>query len=187
MPFCARKRSTRDGKDSMFTMTRARWCGWICALASVSSMAAEPETPQGSLAAYISTGDNHWLGESLPIDSPASIEASLRSAGPAGRAPRLLARPGRGHLDRDDARARGELPLRLALALDAAALPGSPSRSPGRGGRTPPWDGDLGRGHAGRLGQPGRHARASTTSPTTPNRDCAWSIPSGCRSIAPGG
>ena len=26
---------------------------------------------------YISTGDNHWLGESLPIDSPTSIEASF--------------------------------------------------------------------------------------------------------------
>ena len=26
---------------------------------------------------YISTGDNHWLGESLPIDSPASISFSV--------------------------------------------------------------------------------------------------------------
>ena len=29
------------------------------------------------LHCYISTGDNHWLGQSLPIDSPASIEASF--------------------------------------------------------------------------------------------------------------
>jgi hypothetical protein len=29
------------------------------------------------MGCYISTGDNHWLGTSLPIDSPAAIEASF--------------------------------------------------------------------------------------------------------------
>lgn len=39
---------------------------------SLTQVCGEP--PEGC---YISTGDNHWLASSLPIDSPASIEASF--------------------------------------------------------------------------------------------------------------
>lgn len=48
-------------------------------LASRSLVSEEPgtSTPQPCLYCYISTGDNHWLGQSLPIDSKASIEASF--------------------------------------------------------------------------------------------------------------
>jgi hypothetical protein len=38
---------------------------------------ASAESPTAKLGCYISTGDNHWLGESLPVDSRASIEASF--------------------------------------------------------------------------------------------------------------
>lgn len=41
----------------------------------MSVQAAEPNVPQ--IGCFISTGDNHWLGESLPIDSPAAIEDSM--------------------------------------------------------------------------------------------------------------
>ncbi len=45
----------------------------ICGVLSLASvLAGEPK-----LACYISTGDNHWLAEWLPIDSRASIEASF--------------------------------------------------------------------------------------------------------------
>jgi hypothetical protein len=43
----------------------------------VSAPVAAAEAAAPKLACYISTGDNHWLGESLPVDSPASIEASF--------------------------------------------------------------------------------------------------------------
>jgi HEAT repeat protein len=49
----------------------------ICLAVTVSfAHAAEPD-PSPELGCYISTGDNHWLGESLPIDSKASIEDSF--------------------------------------------------------------------------------------------------------------
>jgi hypothetical protein len=44
-------------------------------LASLAMAGGQPPAP--NLGCYISTGDNHWLGESLPVDSPASIEASF--------------------------------------------------------------------------------------------------------------
>ena len=44
------------------------------ALAADFQMAAGQARPLG---AYISTGDNHWVGSWLPIDSKASIEASM--------------------------------------------------------------------------------------------------------------
>lgn len=52
---------------------------WFLAFLIVGSaspgQAATDERPL--LHCYLSTGDNHWLGQSLPIDSPASIEASF--------------------------------------------------------------------------------------------------------------
>lgn len=44
-----------------------------------SAAAAEPKPPAKPIVmdVYVSTGDNHFLGSSLPIDSPASIEASF--------------------------------------------------------------------------------------------------------------
>jgi len=48
----------------------------LAALMSIAAAhAAEPATPP--TGCFISTGDNHWLGESLPIDSKASIEDSF--------------------------------------------------------------------------------------------------------------
>jgi hypothetical protein len=46
-----------------------RCLAYYLLLCTLSLTAAEP-----TLDAYISTGDNHWLGSSLPIDSPRSIE-----------------------------------------------------------------------------------------------------------------
>jgi hypothetical protein len=45
--------------------------------------AAEPASSPG-VGCFISTGDNHWLGESLPIDSKASIEDSFALLGRLG-------------------------------------------------------------------------------------------------------
>lgn len=47
----------------------------VLLIAMALPAAAEPASP--GLGCYISTGDNHWLGTSLPIDSAASIEASF--------------------------------------------------------------------------------------------------------------
>lgn len=47
----------------------------VAMLAALSWAGAESPAPK--LGCYISTGDNHWLGESLPVDSRASIEASF--------------------------------------------------------------------------------------------------------------
>lgn len=44
----------------------------ICSVFLACAPIAVGQTP--GLDAYISTGDNHWLGSSLPIDSPQSIE-----------------------------------------------------------------------------------------------------------------
>ena len=44
-------------------------------MSSTMAQAAEPAGPPAGC--FISTGDNHWLGESLPIDSKASIEDSF--------------------------------------------------------------------------------------------------------------
>ncbi len=49
---------------------------WIAVAAGLLAGATSAEEPP-LLHCYISTGDNHWLGQSLPIDSPASIEASF--------------------------------------------------------------------------------------------------------------
>jgi len=46
-------------------------------LVSSTAAAATAEPPGVVLDNYISVGDNHWLGASLPIDSPASIEATF--------------------------------------------------------------------------------------------------------------
>ena len=43
----------------------------------VLSPALPGQSPAPVLDVYVSTGDNHFLGSSLPIDSPASIEASF--------------------------------------------------------------------------------------------------------------
>src|SRR5437763_14515896 len=49
----------------------------LCALI-VPLLAAEPSQPKAPiLDCFISTGDNHWVGSWLPIDSKASIEASF--------------------------------------------------------------------------------------------------------------
>lgn len=50
---------------------------WIAVVAGLLAGAAFGKEPSPLLHCYISTGDNHWLGQSLPIDSPASIEASF--------------------------------------------------------------------------------------------------------------
>jgi len=52
-------------------------CAAAIAALFVSLAMAGGEPPAPKLGCSISTGDNHWLGESLPIDSPASIEASF--------------------------------------------------------------------------------------------------------------
>jgi len=49
----------------MLRMFRAAFLSLLC----LGSLRADP-----IYDAYISTGDNHWLGSSLPIDSPQSIE-----------------------------------------------------------------------------------------------------------------
>lgn len=49
---------------------------WIAVTAGLLAGATPAEEPP-LLHCYISTGDNHWLGQSLPIDSPASVEASF--------------------------------------------------------------------------------------------------------------
>jgi hypothetical protein len=55
---------------------RLRWC--LLLTVNVAPLfAAEPPSKPVILDCYISTGDNHWLGSSLPIDSKASIEASF--------------------------------------------------------------------------------------------------------------
>ncbi len=41
------------------------------------SLIAQEATPEPVIDVYVSTGDNHFLGSSLPIDSPASIEATF--------------------------------------------------------------------------------------------------------------
>jgi uncharacterized lipoprotein YddW (UPF0748 family) len=55
---------------------RLRWC-LLLAVNVAPLFAAEPPSKPVILDCYISTGDNHWLGSSLPIDSKASIEASF--------------------------------------------------------------------------------------------------------------
>lgn len=42
-----------------------------------ASQSAAAQTPSPTIDCYISTGDNHWVSEWLPIDSPAAIEASF--------------------------------------------------------------------------------------------------------------
>lgn len=46
-------------------------------LLAVALSAACLKAVQPTVDVYVSTGDNHYLGSSLPIDSPASIEASF--------------------------------------------------------------------------------------------------------------
>jgi hypothetical protein len=55
---------------------------FFCTLLSLASVVASPaaDTPLSKppiLDCFISTGDNHWVGSWLPIDSKASIEASF--------------------------------------------------------------------------------------------------------------
>ena len=40
-------------------------------------LGAQETSPEPVIDVYVSTGDNHFLGSSLPIDSPASIEATF--------------------------------------------------------------------------------------------------------------
>ena len=108
---------------------------------------------------YISTGDNHWLGESLPIDSPGLDRGQFRSACAAGRATRVLAR-----LEEAtwmDTMQVCEENCRYASAFHwfHAALSRRASRSPGRRGGPSPGHGDLGRGNAGGLGRRGRRSQ----------------------------
>jgi hypothetical protein len=49
------------------------WIGVAAGLLAGATSAGEPPL----LHCYISAGDNYWLGQSLPMDSPASIEASF--------------------------------------------------------------------------------------------------------------
>ena len=53
----------------------------LAALLGVAGRAAcqerTPDAPQPTFGCYISTGDNHWLGASLPIDSRESIESAF--------------------------------------------------------------------------------------------------------------
>ena len=49
-----------------------------CALLALTSIVRSAESAKPAfLDCYVSTGDNHFLGSSLPIDSPASIEATF--------------------------------------------------------------------------------------------------------------
>ncbi|MBM3892687.1 MAG: hypothetical protein FJ388_26510, partial [Verrucomicrobia bacterium] len=59
---------------------RKSWLAVVLLSAATSGWpqpASSPPVKPVILDCYISTGDNHWLGSSLPIDSPASIEASF--------------------------------------------------------------------------------------------------------------
>ena len=50
----------------------------VLILSAAAGFAAGPAAnKQPVLDCYISTGDNHWLGDSLPVDSKAGIEASF--------------------------------------------------------------------------------------------------------------
>ncbi|MCX6898628.1 MAG: HEAT repeat domain-containing protein [Verrucomicrobia bacterium] len=49
----------------------------LLALTSILPAADAPPSKPPILDCFISTGDNHWMGSWLPIDSKASIEASL--------------------------------------------------------------------------------------------------------------
>lgn len=61
-------------------MSTAWWSGlltfsaWLAMSPCADAQESEPPPGQGC---YISTGDNHWMGGFLPIDSKASIEASF--------------------------------------------------------------------------------------------------------------
>jgi HEAT repeat protein len=59
-------------------MNRFCCCALLLLASASSSPAADPPSSKPViLDCYISTGDNHWLGSSLPIDSKASIEATF--------------------------------------------------------------------------------------------------------------
>ena len=49
----------------------------IVLLLTLTATNVRPADDDPILHCYISTGDNQWLGQSLPIDSPASIDASI--------------------------------------------------------------------------------------------------------------
>jgi len=59
-------------------MNRFRCCSLALLVLTATLLAADasPAKPV-ILDCYVSTGDNHWLGSSLPIDSKASIEATF--------------------------------------------------------------------------------------------------------------
>lgn len=57
-------------------------------LLSATPLAGQENAPS-RLDVYVSTGDNHFLGSSLPIDSPASIEATFDLFRDAQRARRI--------------------------------------------------------------------------------------------------
>ena len=51
------------------------WLGTVLVLSALGSRAEEGK--KICMDCYISTGDNHWLGSSLPIDTPEAIDASF--------------------------------------------------------------------------------------------------------------
>ncbi len=59
-------------------LTQRRRLGLSClALLPFAAICAAADTGPAQLDVYVSTGDNHFLGSSLPIDSPASIGATF--------------------------------------------------------------------------------------------------------------
>ena len=50
---------------------------WISVVMAALLLPGNSQGEESIIDVYVSTGDNHFLGSSLPIDSPASIEATF--------------------------------------------------------------------------------------------------------------
>src|SRR5262249_55475771 len=56
-------------------ITRREFCFYLGALSVVRVQLASAESSPERLYAYVTCGDNQWNLDSLPIDSPATVEA----------------------------------------------------------------------------------------------------------------
>ena len=130
--------------------------GLVLAVTSIAcvriSVGEEPR-----LGAYISTGDNQWVGSWLPIDSPASIEAAMEFLSRLG-VKRIYWRGLQGALYVDTAREREENVRYASFWKWTRKLYAEvdPDRTAAEAAHRA--DGVLGRQRVVRLGQPGGHA-----------------------------